>query len=1118
MRTIGKWILAAWACVVLGQGALASEWTRVAYDDAGAAGKQPHLTESDGDWRFDNPGTEEAALRTCAFGRLVEFQYAGLDPAAKYKVKMRFFSDGPRQQRVKAGEIVLLPSLSLKEGKAVDRTLELPPAAYASGKLTLSFEHVGGPNAVVSDVEVLSSNPKPLGVVARPQVEMPPVVMPRLSPRPVAVASVSAVAVDLAGTWRFNSTANIQVPGEWVMQGFKIEPGKAAHYERSFTVPPDWSGKRIKLRCDGVYSEAMVSINGREAGRHLGGMTPFELDVTKLVEPGKENTISLAVTSESLADRLGCCSQYASHPLGGITRKIRLFVLPETNLTVLHVNTRFDKDFRNATLDVDLAAASEGQSVPPGLQAVLTLTSPDGANVPLSPDRVALDSLKDSISVPVSRPMKWDNEHPNLYRLTVKLEAGGKLLETVSQRIGFRQVEVRGNRLYVNNVPVKLHGVCRHEVHPLRGRSLTPEQWRRDAEIFREGNCNFIRTSHYPPAEEFLEACDELGLFVELEAPLCWVGHGASNYYKGAPSNASVLQYLMQANLEAVETYYNHPSLIIHSLANESSWSSLFARVHAALSQADPTRPATFHDQCWGGYNNHGSAEMPIGVQHYPGLGGPQKAANERRPIDFGEYCHLNSYNRRELVTDPGLRDLWGQGLDLMWGRMRASQGCLGGSIWAAIDDTFFLPSGETVGYGTWGPIDGWRRPKPEFWHMKKAYSPLRLRSTCVPLPPAGQPLKLEVENRHDFTDLCDVRFNWKLGEQSGTARCTAAPGTTGTLEIPLAGKHLEGKLLAIRAVSPRGFVEDSWHVALGVDPRIAPPVASRKPAAILTETQGDDIVVHGDGFAVTVNRKTGTLKATGKSGRVSLLSGPELLLLPMNGDECGGTQMSGMEKEVSLFSDTCHNWKLSSGDASEKDGQVEIRVEGGYAEAAGAYTLRVGKDGLLTMHYTFTVTDKGRCDPRQIGVVFDLPAACQTLSWRRKAFWSSYPDDHIGRPQGTATARAKDVPLSGLAGPRVEPKWPWGQDGNKYGTNDFRSTKMNILEASLQSPDGNGIRVLSDGSQHVRAWVDGDRVRLLIADYTNEGAPPFFSEHVTPHRPLRPGSIVKGTVCFEIL
>ena len=229
-------------------------------------------------------------------------------------------------------------------------------------------------------------------------------------------------------------------------------------------------------------------------------------------------------------------------------------------------------------------------------------------------------------------------------------------------------------------------------MHPLLGRALNPELWKKDAEIFREGNCNFIRTSHYPPAEEFLDQCDRLGLFVELEAPLCWVGHGASDYFKGAPSGEAIFQRLAQANLETVQGYPNHPSVIMRSMANESAWSTLFARVHKAIRKADPTRPCTFHDQCWGGDNNGGSKQMPIAVIHYPGLDGPAMCAHESRPVHFGEYCHLESYNRRELATDPGLRDLWGQGLDLMWGKMRTAPGCFGGSIWSAIDDTFFLP------------------------------------------------------------------------------------------------------------------------------------------------------------------------------------------------------------------------------------------------------------------------------------------------------------------------------------------------------------------------------------------------------------------------------------------
>jgi beta-galactosidase len=239
--------------------------------------------------------------------------------------------------------------------------------------------------------------------------------------------------------------------------------------------------------------------------------------------------------------------------------------------------------------------------------------------------------------------------------------------------------------------------------------------------------------------------------------------------------------------------------------------------------------------------------------------------------------------------------------------------------------------------------------------------------------------------------------------------------------------------------------------------------------------------------------------------------------LLPMNGDMVSGMQMSGPEKNTPTFSDTCHDWRASAVTARESDGGVTIRVDGEYAEAKGHYDLVVTEDGALSIDYQFVVAEKGKCDPRQIGVVFDFPAACKSLSWRRRGYWSCSPEDHIGRSQGVAEAFVDGVPLSDIAGPRAEPRWCWSHDGNRHGTNDFRSTKMNVFEAALLSPQGNGLRVLSDGSQHVRSWVDGDRVRLLVADYTNEGDPLCFNEPVTPRRPLAVGSAVSGHVRLEV-
>jgi beta-galactosidase len=958
---------------------------------------------------------------------------------------------------------------------------------------------------------------------------------PRLTPRPIQSKSLIDPHIDLNGSWRFHPQPppdfislsaqqtsgwkTIQVPGEWSMSGFKVEPDTAAAYARSFDLPQSWKNFRILLRCDGVYSEAVVFINGKRAGSHSGGFTVFELDVTDLVKPG-ENFITLSVKAESLQDILASGNQYAAHSLGGITRKIGLWAIPDCFISGLNTSTLFDQTYSDATLDLELEIRNSSDRVPQSPVLHVSLRDRKGNALNILPGRIALpapdvrSSKRGHIRISVPKPLKWDPEHPHLYTLYCALEYGGRLQETLSRRIGFRQIQVRGQEVFLNGQPVKLRGINRHEAHPLLGRSLNPELWKKDARLFREANINYIRTSHYPPAEEFLDACDELGLLVENEAPLCWVQHGANtNWNQPGWDYRDQKFYLpiLLANLESLEANRHHTSIFLWSLANESRWSPLFKQVLDMVRRIDPTRPVSFHDQAWGQYNNAGST-ADIANYHYPGPAWSSEASEMSRPLLFGEFCHLNAYNRHELVTDPGLRDAWGPAFQNMWESMYAAPGILGGAIWSGIDDSFFLPNGLVVGYGTWGPLDGWRRTKPEFWHIKKTYAPVQLANRSVKWDQQNKFIPIDLENRHDFTDVEELTILWSLDDgRSGRTTARIPPRQTGTLTIPVLGQDLEGQILKLDILSPQNYLINRFRLPLGSAPleKENTPLPETQPQLEIKQ-EADSISLSAPTFALHINNNTGKIRRLEKQGRILVTGGPELMILPLN--PAGGTQMTPEAQEFATFTDPCSGWQLKSLDFQDLPEGNFVRITGSYDIAEGEFTLLLIPEGEIDLSYRFVC--RTQIDPRQIGLVFSLPREMDTLFWHRQGQWSTYPEDHIGRLQGRAQA-FPGSPLSGPAGPEKPPAWPWAQDINALGSRDFRSTKTNILNAGLTGPVGQQLTIVSDGrNQHIRCWVQGNSVRMLVADYSNAGAERFYRRHAqSGYRPLEPGDIIEGTV-----
>ena len=918
----------------------------------------------------------------------------------------------------------------------------------------------------------------------------------RLSPRPEEVISLN-------GAWTFQEQYPIQVPGEWVMQGFTVNEGETARYTRALPVPASWKGQRIKLRFDAVSSHALVKVNGIKVGEHEGGFVPFEMDITDALN-GRTDTLTVEVQALTISDYLACTSQYAVHTVGGLIRKVSMFALPAVNLADVAINTTFDPQYKNATLHISTETANE--SATPAVTSLrFTLKDATGKTVQqfnsvpeagIAPG----GCLQKEYHLPVKAPQQWNPEHPYLYQLQVELLQNGKTIFVTHYKTGFRQVAVKGNELLVNGKPVKMRGVNRHDVHPLTGRSITPALSRQDALLFRDANCNYIRTSHYPPSEEFLDAADELGLFVESEAALTWVQHGASPIWKlWNYKDEKFLPYMIQANADNIHAGRNHPSVIIWSLGNESLWSPLWEKVLAFVKKTDPSRPTTFHDQCWGGYNNaHSKAD--IAVYHYPDINGPAYAAKSVRPVLFGEYAHLSCYNRRELATDPGIRSAYNAPLVTFYDSIYHYKGCLGGAIWSGIDDIFHLPGGQIVGYGPWGPIDAWRRPKPEYAGVKKAYSPVKITG----MRERNGYIELTIQNRYDFTSLKAVKIS-----ANGQLLSSSIPaGSTGTLRIP---KEKDGPV-HLTFTDPRGFI--CAEEQLGE----APPVVSPKANYTLSMTENNGAIFIQQGpYTYTISKTKGIITSLRKNTDTLLRQGPVFCVAPANSDDGGKPNVAGetYQNNISPLKNYPLYTIFSSGiQASQSPAGIRVDADLTYTAGKGkqSYLFTPSGELITTYEVNYQGTDS---IPYQYGLLMQLPPTFETLSWVRKGEFSSYNPDDIGRNSGEAHLNAKQ--LNAVEEFGVMPKGPWKDDANELGSNDFRSTKKFIWHASLSDEAGNRLQVLSDSKQHSRCWWQDAAIQWLIADYSNNGSEPFYGSPHSDGKINIKNKTLKGTMTLSL-
>lgn len=341
-------------------------------------------------------------------------------------------------------------------------------------------------------------------------------------------------------------------------------------YKKEIEITGEMLNKSLLLTFEGAAHMSSLYVNGELALTHNCGYTAFSADISPFVREGK-NTIFLEVDSRESLDipPFGYVVDYLTY--GGIYREVYLDIVNKAHIEDIFVNGSGDG---NMCAQITLSQNLKGK-------IVLNLTSFQSGKAVF--EKVFdIDAKELTVKEEIKEALLWDLDNPNLYVLSVKLEAGGEIIDEKSARFGFRSAEFKKEGFYLNGKKITLRGLNRHQNYAYAGYAMPSRPQRLDAEILKKKLAvNIVRTSHYPQSRHFLEACDELGLLVFTEIP-GWQHIGGEQWQKQALENTQ----------DMVKQYRNYPCIVCWGVRiNESDdCDTLYEQTNAAAKSLDGTR------------------------------------------------------------------------------------------------------------------------------------------------------------------------------------------------------------------------------------------------------------------------------------------------------------------------------------------------------------------------------------------------------------------------------------------------------------------------------------------------------------------------------------------------
>lgn len=849
------------------------------------------------------------------------------------------------------------------------------------------------------------------------------------------------IAVD---DWRLGVMR--EPPKNYTTYKYRNEVGS---YKRTFTIPTHWDGREVFVSFDGVDSFFYLWINGQYVGFSKNSRDAARFDISPYVHAGK-NDIAVEVYRSSDGSFLEAQDMFR---LPGIFRSVAVYATPKVHIQNLVVKATF-KNGKGAlsivtTVENLNKKAAKNYNISYQLYENKLfgdenkLVSTMLASQPMNLKSGTCMSVNDNFEFNNIKP--WTPEEPNVYVLVAVLkDKKNKVAEVVSVQTGFRTVEIKdtpasedefnmaGRYFYINDQPLKLKGVNRHDTNPTTGHAISREQMFQEIMMMKRANINHVRTSHYPNDPYFYYLCNKYGIVLEGEANI-----ESHEYFYGKESLSHPKEWRkahVARVMEMVQSFINEPSIAIWSLGNEAGPGKNFVAAYQALKSIDQTRPVQYE-------RNNDIVDM--GSNQYPSIDWVRTAVKGKMNIKYP--FHISEYAHSMGNAVGNLQDYWDA--------IESSNYFMGGAIWDCIDQSMYNYTkdgqrylayggdfGDTPNDGQFvmnGIIFGDMKPKPQYFEVKKVYQNVGISWANQ------QDGTLDIFNKNYYTDdLTDYEVHWSLSADGIRVKKGVLPlgsvlprqhktvRVDGLCDALDSGKDyrldVSFKLKADKPWAKAGYVQADQQLELHkaiTRPSLASTMdKSLQPLKVMQ--QESKITVTGNGNTIVFDKSTGSLH--------SLVYGGKTIIAAGNGPKLDAFRAwvnNDNWAYQAWYENGLHNLQHKALDCkwvSNRDGSVSLSFK---VESQGLSTAKLegadknwkklvetGKrpDFKFTTNVIYTVYPDGSVESQssitsnktqlilpRLGYVMKLPADMSMMVYNGRGPIGNYPDrktaQHIG-------------------------------------------------------------------------------------------------------------------------